>query len=294
MTAELHPLRARASRSRSPRILSLARRSPLAACGALILGSLLVIALGAPWLMPFDPLTQDIFNANLAPTHEHWLGTDQFGRDVLSRLMLGGRLSLLLGLIAPLIAGFLGAAIGMMSGYFGGVIDRWLVRATDFLMSFDALLLGVLVAAALGPSIRTAIIAISTALLPHFVRMARATTLSVKSEPYVEAAVAMGRKDSAIILVHILPNIASPLLVMMTLWAATAIRLEATLSFIGLGAQPPAPSWGNMIRDSITNLFGSPLPAIVTGLVITVTVLAFNMVGEAVRDIIDPDTGARR
>jgi peptide/nickel transport system permease protein len=264
-------------------------RNPLAITGGILLLVFVAVAVAAPWLMPYDPVEQDMFNADAPPSAEHWLGTDQFGRDVLSRLMLGGRLSLLLGLLGPLIAGLIGTFVGTASGYFGGWLDRWVVRATDFMMSFDALLLGVLIAAALGPSIRTVIVAIAIALLPHFVRMARATCLGVKNEPYVEAAAALGRSHLAIILVHIVPNLAGPLVVMSTLWAATAIRLEATLSFIGLGAQPPLPSWGNMIRDSIGNLFGSPLPAIVAGLTVTLAVLAFNMLGDAARDALDPE-----
>lgn len=264
--------------------------NPLAICGAALLGVFLILAAGAPWLMPHDPLTQDVFNAEAGPSAEHWLGTDQFGRDILSRLMMGGRISLFLGLLGPLLAALIGTLIGTLTGYVGGWIDRLTVRATDFMMSFDALLLGVLIAAALGPSIRTVVIAIAVALMPHFIRMARATCLAAKNEPYVEAAVAMGRSHLAVILIHILPNLAGPLIVMTTLWAATAIRLEATLSFIGLGAQPPLPSWGNMIRDSMGNLFGSPLPAIVAGVTITLAVMGFNMLGEALRDALDPES----
>ena len=260
----------------------------LALIGMVILLILTVLAVASPWLMPHDPLLQDVFNSELPPSGKFWLGTDQFGRDVLSRLMYGGRLSLLLGLCGPIIAALIGTVIGTTSGYFGGAIDRWIVRATDFMMSFDALLLGVLMAAALGPSVRTVIIAIAVALLPHFIRMARASCLSIRNEPYVEAAEAMGRSHIGIILVHVLPNVAGPIIVMSTLWAATAIRLEATLSFIGLGAQAPQPSWGNMIRESLGNMFGSPLPAIAAGLTITIAVLAFNMVGDAVRDVLDP------
>ena len=265
-------------------------RNPLAIVGAVLLGLFIAVAALAPWLMPHDPLEQDVFNSEAAPSAAHWLGTDKFGRDVLSRLIMGGQLSLFLGLLGPLIAGLVGTVIGTLSGYVGGRLDRLMVRATDFMMSFDALLLGVLIAAALGPSIRTVVIAIAVALMPHFVRMARATCLAAKNEPYVEAAVAMGRSHLAIIAVHILPNLAGPLIVMTTLWAATAIRLEATLSFIGLGAQPPLPSWGNMIRDSMSNLFGSPLPAIIAGITVTLAVMGFNMLGEALRDALDPES----
>jgi peptide/nickel transport system permease protein len=264
-------------------------RSPLAIAGLVLLGLMFTIAAFAPWLMPYDPLRQNIINTYAPPSADHWFGTDGFGRDVLSRLMLGGRLSLVLGLSGPLLAGTIGTVIGTLSAYFGGRLDGAVVRITDFLMSFDALLLGVLIAAALGPGISTVIIAISFALLPQFVRMARASCLSVKNEPYIEAAVAMGRAHVAIIVIHVLPNVAGPLFVLSTLWAASAIRLEATLSFIGLGAQPPAPSWGNMIRDAMSNIYGSPAAAIAAGLAITLAVLSFNMIGDAVRDALDPE-----
>ena len=257
--------------------------------GVVILLILTVLAVASPWLMPHDPLLQDVFNSEAPASAEFWLGTDQFGRDVLSRLMYGARISLLLGVCGPIIAALIGTVIGTTSGYFGGAVDRWIVRATDFMMSFDALLLGVLMAAALGPSVQTVIFAIAVALLPHFIRMARASCLSIRSEPYVEAAEAMGRSHTSIILVHVLPNVAGPVIVMSTLWAATAIRLEATLSFIGLGAQAPLPSWGNMIRESLGSMFSSPLPAIAAGVTITIAVLAFNMVGDAVRDVLDPE-----
>lgn len=263
--------------------------SRLAMTGTVILLVVLAVVVLSPWLMPYDPLYQDVFNAEAPASTQHWLGTDKFGRDVLSRLMYGGQISLLLGLAGPMIAAVIGTVIGTASAYFGGVFDRWMVRATDFMMSFDSLLLGVLLAAALGPSVRTVIIAIAVALLPHFIRMARASCLAIRNEPYVEAAEAMGRSHTGILSAHILPNVIGPIIVMGSLNAATAIRLEATLSFIGLGAQPPLPSWGNMMRDSLNNLFGSPLPAIAVGVTITVVVLAFNMIGDAVRDILDPE-----
>lgn len=241
------------------------------------------------WIQPHDPLRQNVRAAQLPPSAEHILGTDDFGRDVFSRLIEGARLSITIGIAAPLVAGFVGIALGTMAAFFGGWAERIVSRITDMMMSFDPLLLGVLVVAMLGPGIQNLSIAIATALIPSYIRLARATTLSVREEGYVDASVAMGRHSLGTIGLHVLPNIAGPLIVMTTIWIGTAIGLEATLSFIGLGAQPPAPSWGNMVRDGVSSLFGSPLPAIFAGLAITLTVLSFNIIGDALRDHLDPD-----
>jgi peptide/nickel transport system permease protein len=267
--------------------------SRVTAVGLALIGALVVVALAAPLVAPYDPLEQDVFNASRDPTAGHWFGTDQFGRDVLSRVIYGTRISLLLGITAPLLAGLAGTAAGTLAGYFGRWLDRVVARVTDLFMSFPTLLLGVMIAAALGPGYRNVIIAISVALFPRFVRLARASTLSVRAEPYVEASVAAGQGALAIVARHVLPNILGPLVVMATLWIATAIRLEASLSFLGLGTQPPSPSWGNMVRDGMNNLLGSPWPTVFAGLAITVSVLAFNMVGDALRDALDPEIRSR-
>jgi ABC-type dipeptide/oligopeptide/nickel transport system permease subunit len=177
----------------------------------------------------------------------------------------------------------------MLAGYFGGWTDRMISRGSDLLMSFPSLLLGVMIAAALGPSFQSAVIAIAVALFPRFVRLARAATQVVRREPFIDASIAAGRGSASIMLRHVLPNIGGSLIVALTLWIATAIRLEAALSFLGLGAQPPAPSWGNMIRDGMSDLVGAPWPAACAGAAITLAVLAFNMVGDALRDLLDPE-----
>jgi len=263
------------------------------ATGIALIVLLVLAAAAAPWLAPYDPLDQDVFNADAAPSAMHWFGTDQFGRDVMARVIHGTRVSLLLGIAAPLLAGLIGTLVGTVAGYFRGWIDRLTTRLSDLLMSFPTLLLGVLIAAALGPGFRNVIIAISVALFPRFVRLARASTLSVRTEPYIEASIAAGQWPLRIIWLHVLPNISGPIIVMSTLWIATAIRLEASLSFLGLGAQPPSPSWGNMVRDGMNNLLGSPWPIVFAGLAITISVLAFNMVGDALRDALDPATAPR-
>jgi ABC-type dipeptide/oligopeptide/nickel transport system permease subunit len=256
----------------------------------LLIALLAGVALLAPWIAPQDPLSQNVFLREEGPSAEHWLGTDQLGRDVFSRLLHGARLSLAVGVFSPLLAAFAGIAMGMAAGYFGGAMDRLVVRITDTMMAFDPLLLGVLVVAVLGPNVVNLAIAIAAALTPQFIRLARAQTLVVRQEAYVEAAIVAGSGWVTILRAHVLPNIAGPLIVMGTLWIATAIRLEASLSFIGLGAQAPTPSWGNMVRESITDIFGSPLPAICAGAAITLTILGFNLLGERLRDRLDPGT----
>jgi peptide/nickel transport system permease protein len=251
---------------------------------------LLLIAAIAPLVSPYDPVEQSILSASQGPSWEHWLGTDNLGRDVFSRVLYGARVSLTLGILAPLLAGVAGSLVGTVAGYFGGRVDRVIVQTADLFMSFPTLLLGIMIAAALGPGFVNVILAISVALFPRFVRLARASAMSVRAEPYVEASIAIGQTHPRIIWRHVLPNISGPMVVMGTLWVATAIRLEATLSFLGLGTQPPSPSWGNMVRDGMQSLLGSPLPTISAGLAITLSVLAFNMVGDAIRDALDPET----
>lgn len=276
----------------------LARRSPvrmylagnkLTAAGVVLSLILILLALLSPLIVPHDPLDQSFLSASQGPSADYWFGTDSFGRDVFSRVLTGGRVSLSIGICAPLLAAATGVWVGMVAGYFGGWIDRALSRASDLLMSFPSLLLGVMVAAALGPSFQSAVIAIAVALFPRFVRLARSATQVVRREPFIDASVAAGRGPLAIMLRHILPNIAGPLVVALSLWIATAIRLEAALSFLGLGAQPPTASWGNMIRDGMNDLIGDPWPAAFAGAAITLTVLAFNMVGDALRDMLDPE-----
>lgn len=255
-----------------------------------IILAFVVVALFAPLLAPYDPVTQSMARINRPPSWQNWLGTDQFGRDVLSRLIYGSRNSLLFGLFSPLFAAILGTALGVTAGYFGGFIDRVVSRLIDLLLAFPELLLAILISAVLGGGFWNIIIVITVAFIPGFARVARAQTLSVKQEPYVEAAIAVGIRTPVIIFRHIVPNIMAPVIVLMMLWVASAIRIEAALSFLGLGTQAPNPSWGNIIRDGLNNLFGSSWPIIAAGTAITLVVLAFNLVGDAVRDALDPTT----
>ncbi len=267
------------------------RRPVVRVCLGVIV-ALGLIAIFAPAIAPYDPVAQSVMAANLDPSAQHWLGTDQFGRDILSRIIFGTRASLTLGLLSPLIAAVCGSLLGIAAGYFGGLADRLIGRLTDILLAFPALLIGIMVAAALGPGFWELVSALAISFAPRFARIARASTQSVRAENYIEAAVASGLTHRRILLRHILPNIAGPIVVVLTLWVATAIRLEATLSFLGLGTQAPKPSWGNIIRDGLDNLFGSPWPIVSAGAAITLTALAFSLIGDAVRDALDPASQA--
>lgn len=256
----------------------------------IIIALLVIVAVLAPVLAPYDPLTQSMLKINRTPSWENWLGTDQFGRDVLSRMIYGSRNSLIFGLISPFCAALIGTTLGVTAGYFGGIIDRLISRVVDLLLAFPELLLAIMIAAVLGGGFWNVIIVITIAFVPGFARVARAQTLSVKNEPYVEAAISVGVRTPIIIIRHIIPNIMAPIVVLMMLWVASAIRLEASLSFLGIGTQAPNPSWGNIIKDGLNNIFGSPWPIIGAGAAITLVVLAFNLVGDAVRDALDPST----
>jgi peptide/nickel transport system permease protein len=269
---------------------SIILRRPGTIAATVIVTVLALIAIFAPFLAPYDPLAQSMLKINRMPSWENWLGTDQFGRDVLSRMIYGSRNSLIFGLISPFSAAVIGTTIGVVAGYFGGVTDRIISRLIDLLLAFPELLLAIMIAAVLGGGFWNVIIVITIAFVPGFARVARAQTLSVRQEPYVEAAISMGVSAPMIILRHIVPNIMAPIVVLMMLWVASAIRLEASLSFLGIGTQPPNPSWGNIIRDGLNNIFGSSWPIIGAGAAITLVVLSFNLIGDAIRDAIDPST----
>jgi len=278
--------------TRGSAFISYVTGNKLTSVGAALCCLLILVSALSPWIVPHDPLEQSFATANEGPSALHWFGTDAFGRDVFSRVLVGGRVSLSIGICAPILSALFGVWAGMLAGYFGGWADRGISRFSDLLMSFPSLLLGVMIAAALGPSFQTAVIAIAVALFPRFVRLSRSATQVLRREPFVDASIAAGRGTMSIMLRHVLPNIAGPLIVALSLWVATAIRLEAALSFLGLGAQPPTPSWGNMIRDGMSDLVGNPWPAAFAGFAITLAVLGFNMVGDALRDMLDPEMDA--
>lgn len=270
------------------RALGKASSNPTTFAGALICLVIIVSAVFAPWLAPYDPTEQDIMNRLQPPGGEFLLGTDQFGRDILSRLMWGGQISLTVSLGAIAAAMVIGGVIGMVSGYIGGKFDLFVMQVMDVLLSFPSLILGLIVVALLGPDLVNLVVAIALTAIAPFARVARAPTLALKERAFVEAGRALGFSHIRILFGHILPNILSEVMVMGTLWLATAVRVEASLSFIGLGVKPPTPSWGGMTRDGFENILEAPWLAIFPGVAILLLVLGLNMVGDGLRDATDP------
>jgi peptide/nickel transport system permease protein len=247
-----------------------------------------VIALISPWISPYDPISQDMNIQHAPPTWAHPFGADSYGRDQFSRILWGSRVSLVVGILSVFFAMAAGIPLGMVGGYKGGRIDNLVLRFIDIFMSFPIVILGLLVLAIMGPGLIKIVIAIGVALTPRIARLARGSTLSVKGKEYIEAARAVGQKDGKIMLIHVLPNILGDILVMGTLWVATAIIVEASLSFIGLGVRPPTPSWGAMIRDGLDQLTNAPWLSIFPGLAIFISVFSFNLIADGLRDISDP------
>jgi peptide/nickel transport system permease protein len=247
-----------------------------------------IIALVSPWISPYDPIAQDMDVQHAPPGWAHPFGTDSYGRDQLSRILWGSRVSLVVGILSVLFAMAVGIPLGMIGGYKGGRVDNLVLRFIDIFMSFPIVILGLLVLAVMGPGLIKIVIAIGVALTPRIARLARGSTLSIKGKEYIEAARAVGQKEGKIMMIHVLPNIFGDILVMGTLWVATAIIVEASLSFIGLGVRPPTPSWGAMIRDGLDQLTNAPWLSIFPGLAIFVSVFSFNLIADGLRDISDP------
>jgi peptide/nickel transport system permease protein len=264
----------------------LARRT--AVFGAVVLALVALLAVLAPWVAPYDPLATSWAAVRKAPSAAHWFGTDEVGRDLLSRTIWGARASLSAGVIAVSIAVGLGVPIGMLAGYVGGWVDAVIGRLVDAMLAVPFLILAIALAAFLGPSLGNAMIAIGITATPIFVRLARGQVLAARAEDWVEAARAVGNPPVRILLRHILPNILPPIMVQATLAIAAAIIAEASLSFLGLGQQPPAPSWGSMLNTAQRFLTQAPWMAIFPGLAIFLTVLAFNLFGDGLRDALDP------
>src|SRR3954463_5705576 len=248
----------------------------------------ILLAILAPWLAPYDPLATSWGAIRKAPTLAHLFGTDDIGRDVLSRVVWGTRASLLAGVVSVSIALSLGVPIGMLAGYAGGWTDALISRMTDAMLACPFLILAIALAAFLGPSLTTAMIAIGISTTPIFIRLTRAQVLAIKLEDYIEAARALGNPHLRIALRHILPNILAPLIVQATLAIAAAVIAEASLSFLGLGQQPPAPSWGSMLNTAKNYVDQAPWMSIWPGLSIFLLVLSFNLLGDGLRDALDP------
>jgi peptide/nickel transport system permease protein len=256
--------------------------------GVALLLIIVLAAVFASWLAPHDPLQQNIAYRLDPPSADFWLGTDSYGRDVLSRLIYGARISLLVGFLAVLIAMVIGSSLGILAGYLGGWFDQLVMGLVDVLLSFPTLLLGLMVAAMLGASLENLIVAIAITEIAPFVRIARAPTIALKQRDFIEAGRALGFGPMRLMGVHILPNMASDVIVLASLWMAAAIRTEASLSFIGLGVPPPIATWGSMIREGFNNILDAWWLIVFPCVAILLTVLALNLLGDALRDALDP------
>jgi peptide/nickel transport system permease protein len=241
-----------------------------------------------PLLAGYDPTKQDARNRLEPPSEEHRMGLDSYGRDTWARIVYGARVSLLVGIGSVLLGGTVGTIMGVVSGYLGGKVENTVMRAVDILMAFPSLIMGLMVLAVLGAGLGKMILAIGIVLSPTFARVAHSATLSVKENEYIDAARAIGVSKFNILRRHVLVNIVSELVVLGSIWVATAIRVEANLSFIGLGVSPPTPAWGSMIRDGTQHLSHAPWVSLFPGLAILITVLGFNLLGDGLRDILDP------
>ena len=259
--------------------------------GAVVVLFFVLVAVAAPLIAPYEPVATSWSAVRKPPSLEHWFGTDEIGRDVLSRVIFGARASLLAGVVSVCISLACGLPIGLVSGYVGGFLDGLLMRITDALLACPFLILAIALAAFLGPSLTNAMIAIGISATPAFIRLTRAQVLNAKVEDYVEAARAVGNPHRRIVLRHILPNILAPIMVQATLAIAAAIIAEASLSFLGLGQQPPAPSWGSMLNTAKNFLNEAPWMAMWPGAAIFSVVLAFNLFGDGLRDALDPRHG---
>lgn len=262
--------------------------SPASAAGLAVFLAICGLAVATPWLAPHDPVSQDIPHRLEAPSATYLLGTDAFGRDVLSRLLWGSRISLTIGIVSILLAMVVGGAFGIWAGYKGGRTDLLIMRVMDVLLSFPTLIMGLLIVAVLGPSMVNLIGAIALTVVPKFARIARAPTIAVREREFIEASRAMGVSDLRIMGVHVVPNVAGEVLVMASLWTATAVRIEASLSFIGLGVKPPTPTWGGMIREGFEHILDAPWLSVYPGLCLLVLVFSLNLVGDGLRDAADP------
>lgn len=271
-------------------------RNRIALAGAGVILLLVVVGLFGPWLSPYDPLMQDLSRSLQPPSPAHWFGTDSFGRDILSRVLYGARISLLVGVASQTIAFTLGVLLGVISGYYGGRIETVIMRFADVTLAFPTLLLLIAITAAFQPGLVVVFVAIGVVGWAGLARLVRSQALVVRELDFVQAARALGMGEARLIARHVLPNCLAPAIVAVTLGMASAILLEAALSFIGLGAQPPTPSWGSMISDGRDFLRTAPWISVFPGLAIGVVVLGFNLFGDGLRDAMDPrlnNRGAR-
>ena len=269
-------------------IITFLINNPIILIGTIIITVSVLAAILAPWISPYDPREQNILKKLSPPSREHLLGMDHYGRDILSRVLFGARTSLTIAICSILLGGSIGTIIGTIAGYKGGLWDSVMTRITDILMSFPLLIFGIIIIVALGPNWINTIYAIAITMVPRFIRFSRGPTLSVKEFDYIQATKALGASDLRIVIRHILPNIMGPVVVMATFYLASAIIIESALSFLGIGVQPPRASWGRMIDAGMDYLTVSPWLTIFPGLAILITTMGVNLVGDGIRDVLDP------
>ncbi|BBO84114.1 glutathione ABC transporter permease GsiD [Desulfosarcina ovata subsp. sediminis] len=264
------------------------RNNRLAIAGLGVVGCLVLVALLVPWISPHDPFQVDLDQRLLAPSWSHWLGTDKFGRDLLTRILYGTRISLMVGLVPSFLSMLIGTLMGIVSGFYGGKTDFAIMRLADVMIAFPSLLLAMVVMYTLGASLINIFIALGVVGWAGIARVVRSQTLSLRTKEFVEAAHANGVRRPVIMLRHIFPNVLPTLIVLFSLGIPEAIMWESTLSFLGVGAQPPTPSWGLLVANGKAFLFSAPWVAIAPGVAILITVLAFNFMGDGLRDALDP------
>ena len=279
---------ARESRSLWSDARSRLLRNPVAMAGGAVSILLILVAFAAPYIAPYDPVHQDLANSLAGPSMTHLAGTDVHGRDIFSRIIYGTRISLRIGFLGMLLGCVVGVILGLVAGYYGGWWDTVIMRLMDVQLAFPGLLVAICIIAIIGPGLENVILAVGIFSVPLFARVTRGQILSLKEQEFIVAARMMGAQDGRIMLSHLLPNAVAPLLVLCTLRIATAILTAASLSFLGLGAQPPIPEWGAMLSDGRAYLSIAPHVATTPGLAILITVLAFNLLGDGLRDALDP------
>lgn len=268
-------------------------RHKSALLGFIITLTVFVVGIAAPYIAPHDPIKQNYRTHLEPPSAEHWLGTDQYGRDVLSRIIHGANIALQISIYVVLIAGSVGVLLGFLAGYYEGWIDTFISRSVDILLAFPSLLLAIGIVTLLGPTLLNALIAVSIARIPRYVRVTRGMVLSQKQRDYIQIARAIGAGNFRIMRVHLFPNVIAPIVVLASLGMATALLATSSLSFLGLGAQPPSPEWGAMLSAGRSMIYRAWWVTLFPGLAIMITVLGINLLGDSLRDILDPKTQER-
>lgn len=288
VTATSQPVGAAGSGFATPSLLARLLRHRSGSVGLALSAAFVLLALIGPYLTPYDPARQDYLALNQGASAAHWLGTDNFGRDILSRLLAGARYSIGIGLSATFIGAFVGGAWGLWSGYVGGVLDNLSMRAVDILLAFPGLLLAIALITLTGPGVGPVVLASAIFGVPIFARLVRGSVLAVKERAFVEAALGLGAGGTRVMLRHLLPSVIAPVVVYASLRSGVTLLVASGLSFLGLGVQPPAPEWGAMLSDAQLYLSLHPLMAFAPGVTITLAVLGFNLLGDGLRDVLDP------